>query len=199
MPGPRRRLVGRGTAVEMAVSGTFAYLETGRWGREIVALDLRTGARRHVATVPRIPGELVVSPDGRALATVAYNPFGMSHAVVLRPGAKRVVRRAPLGHGAEGSLVWTGRGRLVYGGENFRLFDGALRTLGRFRSHFGGARFMAARGRTVFGVDEDRLLAASVPGLRVRRLGRLPSSDVHALAAVRGAPPLRTARRACGS
>jgi len=199
--GRRRRIVHRGTAVEMAVSGRLAYLETGRWGREIVALDLRTGARRHVATVPRIPGELVVSPDGRALATVAYNPFGMSHAAVIRPGAKRVVRQVPLGEGAEGRLAWTGRDRLVYGGDgfHFRLFNGVLRTVGRFRTHFGGSRFMAARGGTVFGIDEDRLLAARLPGLRVRRLARLPSSDVYALTAVTGAPPLRTASRACGS
>jgi hypothetical protein len=199
--GGRRRLIHRGTVVEMAVRGRQVYLETGRWGREIVALDLRTGARRHVATVPRIPGELVVSPDGRALATVAYNPFGMSHAVVIRPGAKRVVRRVPLGEGAGGSVAWTGRDRLLYGGEghDFRLFDGALRTVSRFRSHLGGSRFMAARGRTVFGVDEDRLLAARTPGLRVRRLAHLPSSEVYALAAVTGAPPMRTARHGCGS
>jgi hypothetical protein len=199
--GGRRRLVHRGTVVEMAVSGSQVYLAAGRWGREILALDLRAGARRHVATVPRIPGELVVSPDGRALATVAYRPLGMSHAVLIRPGAKRVVRRVPLGEGAGGTLAWTSRDRLVYGGEGsyFRLFDGALRTVGRFRSHLGGSRYMAPLGGTVFGVDEDRLLAARLPGLRVRRLAHLPSSEVFALAAVAGAPPLRSARRACGS
>jgi hypothetical protein len=58
---------------------------------------------------------------------------------------------------------------------------------------------MAARGGNVFGVDEGRLLVARLPGLRVRRLAHLPSSDVYALAAVTGAPPLRTARAACGS
>lgn len=201
LTGGRRRLIHRGTVVEMAVSGPLVYLETGRWGRDIVALDLRTGARRHVGIVPRIAGELVVSPDRRALATVAYNPFGMSHAVVIRPGAERVIRRVPLGEGAGGSVAWIGRDRLVYGGEGhyFRLFDSGLRTVGRFRSHLGGSRFMAARGRTVFGVDEDRLLAARPPGLRVRRLAHLPSSDVYALAAVTGAQPLRTARSACGS
>ena len=199
--GERRRIVHRGTAVEMAVSGRLAYLETGPWGREIVALDLRTGARKHVATVPRIPGELVVSPDGRALATVAYNPFGMSHAVVVRPRAQRVIRQVALGEGAEGSLEWTGRDRLVYGGDgfHFRLFNGALRTVGRFRTHFGSSRFMAVRGGAVFGIDEDRLVAARLPGLRVRRLAHLPSSDVYALTAVTGAPPLRPAARACGS
>ena len=199
--GERRRLIHRGTVVEIAVSGHIAYLATGRWGRDILALDLRTGARRHVGTVPRIPGELVVAPDGRALATVAYHPFGMSHAVVIRPGAERVIRRAPLGEGAQGSLAWTSRNRLVYGGEgsNFRLFDGAVRTVRRFRSHFGGSPFVAAHDGTVFGVDGDRLMAASLPGLSVRRLAQLPSSDVHALAAVAGAPPLRTARLACGS
>jgi hypothetical protein len=201
LTGERRRTIHRGTAVEMAVNGSFAYLETGRWGRELVALDLRTGARRHVATVPRIPGELVVSPDGRVLATVAYNPFGMSHAVVIRPGAQPVTRVVPLGEGAAGSLAWTGRDRLVYGGDGFyfRLFNGALQTVGRYRTHFGGSRFIAARGRTVFGVDEDRLLAARLPRLRVRRLAHLPSSEVYALTPVTGAPPLRTARRACGS
>ena len=149
--GERRRVIHRGTVVEIAVSGHIAYLATGRWGRDIMALDLRTGARRHVATVPRIPGELVVSPDGGALATVAHHPFGVSHAVVIRPGAEPVIRRAPLGEGAGGSLVWTSRNRLVYGGEgsNFRLFDSALRTVGRFRSHFGGSTFIAAHEGTV--------------------------------------------------
>ena len=42
-------------------------------------------------------------------------------------------------------------------------------------------------------------MAASLPGLSVRRLAQLPSSDVYALAAVAGAPPLRTARLACGA
>ena len=195
--GARRRLLARGTAVDMAVSGHVAYLETGRWGRVIVSLDLRTGARRTVATVPPIPGELVVSPDGRALATVAYRPFGMSHAVVIRPGTRRVIRRVPLGEGAAGTLAWTSPDRLLYGGEGYslRLFDGELRTVGRFRGHFGGSRFMAARGRTVFGVDDGRLLAARLAGRRVGRLAHLPSTDVYALAAVTGAPPLRTGAR----
>jgi hypothetical protein len=199
--GERRSLVHRGTVAEMAVSGRTAYVGTGRWGREIVSVDLGTRARRHVATVPRIPGELVVSPDGRALATVAYNPFGTSHAVVIRPGARPAVRRFPIGEGAGGRLVWTGRNRLLYGAEDayFRLFDGALRTVRRSRRHMSGSRFMALRGRTVFGIDDGELLAARLPGLRVRRLAHLPSIDVFALAAVSGAPRLQRTASSAGA
>jgi hypothetical protein len=193
--GEGRRLIHRGTVAEMAVSGRTVYVATGRWGREIVAVDLATRTRRHIATIPRIPGELVVSPDGRALATVAYNPFGMSHAVVIRPGARPVVRRFPIGDGAGGQLVWTGRDRLLYGAEDayFRLFDGALRTIRSSRRHLSGSRLMTLRGRTVFGIDDGELLAARLPGLRVRRLNRLPSIDVFSLASVSGAPRLQRA------
>jgi hypothetical protein len=103
----------RGRAVEMAISGRVAYLETGRWGRAIVSLDLRTGARRHVATVPRIPGELVVSPDGRALATVAYHPYGMSHAVVIRPGARRGLMDARVKAEIADRLARSGKRRMA--------------------------------------------------------------------------------------
>jgi hypothetical protein len=57
---------------------------------------------------------------------------------------------------------------------------------------------MAQRGGTVFGVDDDELLAARLPGLRVRRLADLPSSDVYALVPVRGARLLERVRSSMG-
>jgi len=103
------------------------------------------------------------------------------------------VRHADVGPGALGTIAWAGPDRLLFGGEGeaFRLLDRRLRPVRRYAHGLGDPRGMVVRGRTAFGVEEGRLVAARLPRLRPRPLAHLPTTDVGALVPVVGAPPLR--------
>ena len=72
-----------------------------------------------------------------------------------------------------------------------RLLDRKLRTVRRSPLVLPEPPIPVVCGRRAFGVDGDRLVVLRLRDLRLRELGRLPTSDVVALAAVRGAAPLR--------
>ena len=190
----------RGSAHGVRFGSERAHLNEGRFGRDLVSIDLKTGHERKLARVPERIGVLTPSPDGRQLAGIV--PTGsMSPAQLVVVDLSRkpaALRTTPLGISlpyASGDVAWLDRHRLAYlpsaspGGE-VRVYDRALRPLGRI----GGwdVTKSVVVGGLAFGVAGDRLRSARLPGGPATELGRLVGPFTLSLAAV--PRPARAAR-----
>ena len=197
--GRSSRTVWRGTALAAVFSARVAYVSAGRRGSALLAVDLASGRASRVAGVPRFTGDLAVSPDGGAVAGIAYSApvrrvAPPSRVVVVRvDGTHARVRTAPLAQAnVTGDVLWLGPERLAFlpDGEinEVRVYDRGV----RLRSRFDGwrARGGVLRAGRVYGVDwNGRLLAARLPRGPVGTVRALPSRAAHTLAAV--PPPER--------
>jgi hypothetical protein len=176
-----------GGGESVAFFGRHAYVEE---GRELVRVSLRTGAERHVVTLPgAYSSELAVSPDGTKLAGIAYPPFDRADE---RPSrlfvvdlARGRVRTSGLGTGERDAHVqWLSRKRIVMFvqyPDASRVYDAGLDV----RARFGRwpADHTAIVGRTAYGVDYDgRLWSVDLPGGRPEVERRLPSPVVYDVA-----------------
>ncbi len=189
--GGRWRTVHRGTASDAAYTRRVAYLNEGRWGRDLVAVDLRTGRERPLGRVPEFSRAAAVSPDGTALAVAASPPpigdeTPRDRVAVVTLGRRPRVRVRTLGVAEESSeAFWLSAGRLLHGGgaAHFRVLDRRLRTVRRYRQGWY-VRTQVLRGGRLFGLRGDRLYVFDPRTDRIRGLPRLPSSDLFVLAPV---------------
>ena len=173
----------KGFAQWAAIGRSRAYLGDGPAARHVVALDLRTRARRRVATIPAGTAYLTLSRDGRYLAG-ANLLRGRIVRVRLTGGGVRTTAVARQEHGA--TLAWTPSRRLLLLpapiGDGY-VFDASLRRVGRVRDWSGS--FAGVRGGTVYGVSfNGGVVAGRLPRGPVRFLRRLPGVEVYAVAAV---------------
>lgn len=175
-------------------AGDTAYLSEGGWGRDLVALDLRTGRARSVARVPKIPGEWRVSPDGRRLATIAFGDEltepSVTVAVDLRSGAVHT-------RDGGGSVAWLGPDRLLHNGEGLHLYDGELNPVRRGDAGPDGEIVRA--GDRVYATGGGRLLEVDTETLRTTALAPLPSEEIRELVPVPGGVTIRTDDGGAGS
>ena len=175
-----------GSETSAAFAGRRAYMER---GRDLVRVSLRTGASRHVATLPgEYSSELVVSPDRTKLAGVAYPSYERSDdkpsrlfVVDLSSGR---VRSTSLGTGERDAHVrWPSRSRIamfVAYPDASRVYDLDLEVRARF-GRWEGHRTAIVDG-TAYGVDYDgRLWSVDLPNGTPAVSRRLPSPLVYDL------------------
>lgn len=179
-----------GTGKSAAFYGQRAYVEE---GRDLVRVSLRTGAERHVASLPGdYSSELVIGPDGTELAGVAYPPYDENgrerpaklFVVDLASGR---VRSTAVGSGERSAHVrWMSRTRIVMFVEYpdaSRVYDTDLEVRGRFGRWPGHST--AIVGRTAYGVDYDGgLWSVELPNGTPEVVRRLPSPVVYDLTAL---------------
>ena len=186
-------VIHEGTARGAAFTDDVAYLQSGRWGRRLTRVSLRTGAERFDTTLPpRFSSELALSPNGAKLAGISYPPYdrmdeepSLLYVVDLGDGA---VRKRSLGTGErDAHVLWLSGRRLamfVAYPDASRVFDLRLRTQARFGRW--DSRSTAIVGATAFGVDYGgRLLEVGLPDGSPAVARRLPSPVVYDLAEVR--------------
>jgi hypothetical protein len=195
--GRRVRELFRGPVDELLSAGGRAFVVT---GADLRRIDPVTGRAPRVAKLlGGVHRAFTIAPDGSAV-TALESGTGDWTARLIRPAAGRTPRLAQLPEFTRGALTWLRSDRLLLAGdgEPFRLFDRRLRQLQRMPAGFApGVRLVAARAGTAYGVDGDQLVAASLPGLTVRRIADLPTSEVAALEPIpRGARPLRASASA---
>ncbi|HEY7380804.1 MAG TPA: hypothetical protein VH572_06305 [Gaiella sp.] len=173
----------RGTAPSASLTDRVAYVNAGRTGATLLAVDLRTRAVRRLGRIPAFTGPLVPDARGTRLAGVADDQrtaSPVSRVVVVALGARRaVVRTAALRNAeAAGDVFWLGRGRLAFfprfGSDDIRVYDGALRLVARLRGW--QAQQTALVGATAYGVGfaDGRLVRAALPRGPIREVRRLP-------------------------
>ncbi|HEX8206479.1 MAG TPA: hypothetical protein VF587_10515 [Solirubrobacteraceae bacterium] len=186
----RPRVLRRGKITSATFIGDTAYLDEGRWGQDLVAVDLRAGEAYPIARVPYIPGAWELSPDGRRLATTAFgreltNPT-VTVVVDLRTGE---VRKRVNG----GSVLWTARDRLLNDAGDLHVLDARLRTL---RSGDGAeAEWGIVRaGRRIYALDDGELREIDPRTARWRRIATLPSTAFRALTVIPGGAEIRARR-----
>ena len=172
----------KGFARSGAIGSRAAYLGEGPGGRSLVRFDLRSGARRLVATIPAETDYLTLRADGRYLAG-ANLVRGRIVRVRLANGGVRTTRVPVQDHG--GTLAWTPRGRLLFLpgpiGDG-HVFDDSLRRIARVRN-WGGS-FAAVRGGTIYGISFNGAVGGGpLPRGPVRFLRQLPGRQVYAVAA----------------
>lgn len=184
--------VWRGSALYASFAGRTAYVSAGPKGRDLVAVDVRSGRARRLARMPAYTGTLAASPDGRLVAGVAYSaPLGRSappSRLVLVERRSGRVRSASLGRpNVSGTVAWLGRDRLVFlpDGEvtGVRVYDARL----RLRSHFRGwrARGGVVRAGRAYGLGwQGTLVAARLPRGPARVVRSLPGPVASAIADV---------------
>lgn len=176
-----------GTGKSAAFHGRHAYVEE---GRDLVRISLRTGAGRHVATLPgQYSSELALSPDGTELAGVAYPPFDRSDErpsklFVVDLGTGRV-RSTDVGTGErDAHVLWLSGARIVMFvqyPDASRVYDRGLDVRGRFGRWPGHHSVIV--GDTAYGVDHDgRLWTVDLPDGTPETARRLPSPVVYDLA-----------------
>jgi hypothetical protein len=197
--GPARSTVFRGNA---------AFVSEGGSSGRIVRLDLRTGSRRLVVTLPSSIGHLAVNPAGDRIAgvqtegpTVNAPSPPPDRLVLVRLGRRTaIVRSVSLGSRYfSGELRWLDDARMaVLNAGQVRTFAGALNRVGPLQS-WRGTNTVVASG-VVYGLARSpglsgptTLEAAKLPGNAGRRLRELPGAPM-TLAAVPGAVSLTAAR-----
>ncbi|MDQ3740595.1 MAG: hypothetical protein M3389_06585 [Actinomycetota bacterium] len=185
--GGRQRILRRARIASGTFIGDTAYLDEGKWGRDLVSVDLRTGAARSIARVPYIPGAWSLSPDRRYLATTAFGreltDFHVSVVVDLRTG--RVHKRL-----TGGTVLWTARNRLLNDAGHMRLFDARLRVVRRGGSGIAAeSGIVRTRGR-FYGLFYGNLYAVDPHRARARRMTILPSTTLRRLIAIPGGTEL---------
>ncbi len=166
-----------------------AYLQLfDRVGTRLATIDLRTGVRRTLGTVP-VHGlyDLISDPARTRFAGLAYDEAsGCCSRLVVADLRRRLVsvRTVPLPN-AVGQLFWLPRGRLALFQNTDNgavIFDRTLRVVSRFR--WPGISSVVV-GSNVFGIGrQGQLASAKLPGGRpqrvVRRLPGEPSVIVSA-------------------
>lgn len=198
-----------GSAQSAAFQRNVAYLNEGDGGREIVRLDLTTGARRLLTKAPLGMNHLAVNPSGTRIAgvhsegvRVSAPPPPPDRLVLLRldrgvPAVRSVSLNAPY---FSGELAWVDETRLaVFSHARVaRVFDSRLRGLGRVRGWeaadtiiHSGVAYGLGRPSNRFGTAS--LQTATLPKGAARRVREFPGVPA-AIAAVPGGVSLRTAR-----
>jgi hypothetical protein len=198
----------QGTARSIAFGRDVGYVNEGRWGEVIGRVDLHSGQRTPVLTGPRHMTQLVLSPDGSALATQvasddAARPSGdrrdpRPKAVVidLEPSPPRV-RTAILGRADQvetgrwvrGNMVWLNANRIGFfptpgADPRARIFDSSLRELGGFDNW--AATTSLSVGEGVVGLGQGRLIVADLPNGPTREVELVDGPLMSALAALPG-------------
>ena len=193
--GRQKDVVHSGTGRAVTFSGSTAYMQQGRWGRDLTRVSLRNGAERSVIKLPgRFSTELALSPDRTKLAAVAYPAYDEMDTkpsklyTVDVSGGRATLRTQSLGTGERQAFTrWMSNRRLVM----FVLYPDASRVFNlrlRAVSRFGrwDSLHAAIIGRNAYGADWDaRLLRVKLPDGSVEVARRLPSPVVYDMAEVR--------------
>lgn len=182
------RMLRRGRIGSATFIGDAAYLDEGRWGQDLVRVDLRTGTADAIARVPFIPGGWDLSPDGRHLATTAFGR-GRAEAEVtvvvdLRTGDVRTRVNG-------GSVLWAGSDRLINDAGRLHLLDRRLRTLRETGAGVSEWPIVRTGGR-VYGLDHGDLHEIDPRTGRSRRVATLPGDAFRRLVAIPGGAEIRT-------
>lgn len=195
-----------GAAQAAAFWRSFVYLAEGGDGREIVRMDLRSGARRSVARAPIAIGSLAVSPRGTRIAGVHWNDQALSpnddRMFVLTLGRRGPTRSVAIGSPSfNGELAWQDEMRLAalsYEARSY-VFDNRLGKVGDFdlRAEDAVVDSGVAYGLTapLGKAGAWSLQAAKLPNGRIRRVGTLPRGRPTVIATVPGEADFRAARR----
>ena len=170
-----------------------AYMATGKYGRELVRIDLDNGSKKTLLRSKRPLQHLALSRDGTKLAIVRAGRCGDKgcngwRLIVMRLGSGRVAERVVPQVGDYGELTWWGRGRVVVTGvgrhQAVKAFDLELRPLGGFeRWRMAGA--VTFKG-SLYGLGWDGTLKrAQLPDGPIRAVREFPSPVANAITAVR--------------
>ena len=165
-------------AAAFGPNGATAYLNLAPQGEEVAALALDTpGEPRPVVRVPAGSGPMVVSPDGRRLATVAVAPSRVSQVVSVDLGSSPpAVATADLGGaGVSGDLQWLGD-NLVFmphlrPAEAVRIYDPGLNILASWAGWT--AEHSVVIGERLYGTSQGAVRSAPLttgPGSIIREL-----------------------------
>jgi hypothetical protein len=196
-----------GSAQSTVFRGNSVYLNEGVEGREIVRLDLTSGARRLLATAPLGMKSLALSPRGTRLAGVHPEEGSQRAAnrlVVLRldrPGSGRSVAVTSFPW-LQAELIWLDETRVAVFLARWAgtVFDHRLRRLSRLK------RWWAADTEVVSGVAYGVVLPATpsgqawlqgarLPNGVTRRLRSFPGARAAVIAAVPGKVTVRSPSR----
>lgn len=189
--GTDKAVIHRGTGRSVTFGDGVAYLQQGRWGRDLTRVSLRTGKDRAVVQLPgRFSSELALSPNRTKLAGIAYPRYEDMESkpsklyTVDLSGTRATVRTRSLGTGERHAYTdWMSDRRLamfVSYPDRSRVFNLRLRAV----SSFGrwDAQQPAILGRRAYGVDwNGRLLRVKLPDGDVSVVRRLPSPVVYDL------------------
>lgn len=170
----------QGMAWYASLRDRLGYLQLfDRVGTRLVAIDLRTGVRHKLGTVP-VHGvyDLISDPARTRFAGLAYDEANACcpRLVVVDLARRPVsVRTAPLPN-AVGQLFWLSRGRLALFQNTDNgavILDRALRVVSRFR---WPGKASAVIGSTVYGISRGTLVTAELPAGPARVVRRLPGN-----------------------
>jgi hypothetical protein len=169
-----------------------AYMSTGKYGRNLVALGLKTGSKETLVEGRRPLEEFSSSPDGTKLVGVRMGHCGEEGCrgwklvlVDLESGRVRTKDFGRVGDYADTS--WWGNRRFVVTGfarrsVSVRSYNTHFEALGRFRDWYI-YESVVVKGK-LYGVDYGTLFRARLPNGPARRVRRLPSPVTNALVAV---------------
>jgi hypothetical protein len=176
-----------GSAQSTVFRGNSVYLSEGVEGREIVRLDLTSGARRLLATAPLGMKSLALSPRGTRLAGVHSegSQRAANRLVVLRldrPGSGRSVALTSFPW-LQTELIWLDEKRVAVFLARWAgtVFDHRLRRLSRLK------RWWAADTEVVSGVAYGVVLPATPSGQAWLQGARLPNGVTRRLRSFPGA------------
>ena len=174
-----------GTARSATFAGRSVYLQTGNWGRDLVKVNLATGAVRSVARLPGLySSRLALSPDRDRLAGLAYPDYRDERQKPVRfytvdvSGGRATIRiKAFSTPELFGEPGWMSARRPIafisYPGPS-QVFDLRLRTVARFGVWETQDTVMA--GRTAWGTGYDgALYKVRLPDGDVVKVRDLPS------------------------
>lgn len=165
-----------------AFSGRMAYLQRGTDGREVVEHKLGIGTERVIGHTYGEPTDLVVSPDGRRLATFARDTVFVFDIAT----GERVGRET--GYDRHSSVAWFDDDRLGLfphcSRRGVRVFDAGLRPRGRLEGGWcadvSDNGDLVTSGGAVFGLFYGTLRRA-VLGDRLRVVRKFPSGHIRVL------------------
>ena len=185
------------TAV-FARSSERAYITGGRFGRDVMVVDLTSGRARRIARIdPDLQGISIDPTESRLAFTnvIGSPPHSFRMAVVDMSRSPAIVKSIEVKDSeAHGTTIWSDDETVLFlpgGGRSDRVqvFDHRLTRKGSFTGWHSADAVVV--GGTLYGVGWGKLYAASLPNGPARTLRSFESPLTFALASVPAPQPVR--------
>ena len=180
-------LLYEGTSSGFEVVGDRVYLTEGRYGRRVRVLELSTGTKTFIASVPRYAQGVTLSPDGSHLATTTGADREKLVSIDLTTSPPTVLVKEH-GVGRSGEIHWIDDARFVYlpGGydnNKVKIFDARLNLLDILDGHWYTLDEELS-GDIAYGAGWGVLFRVALPGGPAEVLREFPSPEIYTLSVV---------------